>query len=403
MLFSLLRLLDTFVSTSNQDGYVEVEEISAKYEESFPDKENRYIFSELGKLMKHVFPSVQKKRLTIQKQAKRKREWVYTGIKFKVVYSADQCTNQHDSIQNNHVIHSVPGVENRANQFSLMDECWTKVPQNFKFIHGWTLIEPRTSDTNLPTSYEYHNDNVKCSNIRVTRELKISKDLNYTLHVAGKIVPAHIIPLSLKGSQTTNFKSLWTDLFSYCASVRLCTGFEVCVKKNTFDIKGNITGKTTQWHFRCEGDTEWREHYRHQAVDCDLILATNSKQQKFCNKCSCIKHRAIYKTLNPLSGHSTSPSKKKFKRESYMTEDEIQAKLNKEKTKRRKAEKRESYLREKIENGMKEFDEEDNKDFIQMFNLVEQESLNDDMKLFFKVQQENLGKKSSRGYRWHPK
>ena len=52
---------------------------------------------------------------------------------------------------------------------------------------------------------------------------------------------------------------------------------------------------------------------------------------------------------------------------------------------------------------MKEFDEKDNKDFIETFNLVEQESLNDDMKLFFKVQQENLGKKSSRGYRWHPK
>ena len=61
VLFSLLRLLDTFVSTSNQDGYIEVDQISAKYEESFPDKENRHIFSELGKLAKRVFPGVQKK------------------------------------------------------------------------------------------------------------------------------------------------------------------------------------------------------------------------------------------------------------------------------------------------------------------------------------------------------
>ena len=69
MLFSLLRLLDTFVSTRDQDGYVEVELISAKYEESFPDKESRYIFSELGKLMKRIFPGVQKKMFTIQKRA----------------------------------------------------------------------------------------------------------------------------------------------------------------------------------------------------------------------------------------------------------------------------------------------------------------------------------------------
>ena len=226
-----------------------------------------------------------------------------------------------------------------------------------------------------------HDHNVKCSNIRVTRELKISKDLNYILHVAGKIVPAYIIPLSLKVSQKISFKCLWTDLFSYCVSVRLCTGFKVYIKKNTLDIKGNITGKTTQWHFQCEGYSEWREHYTHQAVDCDLILARNSKQQKFCNRCSCIKHRAIYKTPNRISGHSTSPSKKKFLPESCMTEDEIQAKLNEENVKLIKAEKRESYLREKIENGIKEFDEEYNKDFIEMFNLVEQESLNDDMKL----------------------
>ena len=86
-----------------------------------------------------------------------------------------------------------------------------------------------------------------------------------------------------------------------------------------------------------------------------------------------------------------------------MSVDEKMAKLSEEKNRRRKAEKRESYLREKIEKGMKEFGEEDNKDFTDMMNLVEENKLDDDMKLFFKIRRENLGKKSSKGYRWHPK
>ena len=48
--------------------------------------------------------------------------------------------------------------------------------------------------------------------------------------------------------------------------------------------------------------------------------------------------------------------------------------------------------REKIEKGMKEFGEEDNKDFTDMMNLVEENKLDDDMKLFFKIQRENRGK-----------
>ena len=68
------------------------------------------------------------------------------------------------------------------------------------------------------------------------------------------------------------------------------------------------------------------------------------------------------------------------------------AKLSKEKNRRRKAEKRESYLRAKTEKGMKEFGEEDNKDFTDMMNLVEENKLDDDMKLFLKFKEKALGK-----------
>ena len=129
---------------------------------------------------------------------------------------------------------------------------------------------------------------------------------------------------------------------------------------------------------------------RPQAKNCDLLLLTNSKHQVLCNECSSIKHNSFYHRLQ-LSNSTTTSSNKKFKRESYMSVDEKLAKLSEETNRGRKAEKRESYLREKIEKGMKEFGEEDNKDFTDMMNLVE-ENMKDDMKLFFKIQRENLGK-----------
>ena len=50
-----------------------------------------------------------------------------------------------------------------------------------------------------------------------------------------------------------------------------------------------------------------------------------------------------------------------------MNDDEKAEKLQSEKVRRRKAEKREDYLRAKISRSMKEFGEDDNKDFTEMF------------------------------------
>ena len=61
------------------------------------------------------------------------------------------------------------------------------------------------------------------------------------------------------------------------------------------------------------------------------------------------------------------------------------------------------YLKKKINEGMKEFGETDNGDFNDMFSLIEEEELSEDMKIFYNVQKENLRKNSTKGYRWDPK
>ena len=62
-------LLSNFIVVS-KDRYSRVEEIYTSYEQVFPDKENRYVFSELGRLLKQVFPNAEK-RITVESEGKR--------------------------------------------------------------------------------------------------------------------------------------------------------------------------------------------------------------------------------------------------------------------------------------------------------------------------------------------
>ena len=86
-----------------------------------------------------------------------------------------------------------------------------------------------------------------------------------------------------------------------------------------------------------------------------------------------------------------------------MSKEELIHKLHEEKTRRLNAERRVDYWKDKIDNEMTTFVEEDHNDFLHMFKMVQKDSL-DDMKLFWEAQEKALLlQHKSKGYRWHPK
>ena len=130
------------------------------------------------------------------------------------------------------------------------DAIWTKIPESLKVDNGWITMESPDSDcTTSPEKYEsvYGNNKAKHQNTRVIRELKITKDLIFSLSVSGKQVPPRAIPLAVNGC-SGDIEALGR-LLPYCASLHLCTGFDVKVKKETFDQKGNVIGENTEWQF----------------------------------------------------------------------------------------------------------------------------------------------------------
>ena len=64
-----------------------------------------------------------------------------------------------------------------------------------------------------------------------------------------------------------------------------------------------------------------------------------------------------------------------------MSEEELQEKLSQELNRRKNAERRLDYLRQKVGEETKTFQGEDHKDFLHIFHSVEKESLSEDMKV----------------------
>ncbi len=127
-----------------------------------------------------------------------------------------------------------------------------------------------------------------------------------------------------------------------------------------------------------------------------------SVHEKMCPNCSAIKHNSYYKTLtleNPAIKEKTVAPQK---RETYMSNEELQGKLKQEKRKRINCERREQYKQDIIDN-MYTFSEEDSNDFEKMFGCIEDKELNPDMKQFWEAQKKAIEMKDGRGNRWHPK
>jgi hypothetical protein len=93
----------------------------------------------------------------------------------------------------------------------------------------------------------------------------------------------------------------------------------------------------------------------------------------------------------------------KMIRKSLMSKEELLQELKEEKRKRINTQRREAYLREKIEREMLEFVKEDNDDFVEIFQNVPDEKVPEDMKLLWQEQAKAVSATSATSRRWHPK
>lgn len=307
---------------------------------------------ELGKILAEVFPNLSR----VQKRINGERTWVY---KLSKINTHDQPTD--DSIH------------------------WENLP-DLTAEFGW-LLTNRADD---------HFEWVKmksqdlCDGQRIIYELTIYKDWTYTVKVNHREIAKETLGILALSSS----KRIVRSLFHVISASRECKGFPVPTNKVAKDIKGNTIGKTEEW--RNQSDCSVVLNLR--SITCRVLIQNNYSRgsSQICDECSRIKRNCT------ISCHENAKSALQT-RESYMSKEELQQKLQEEKVRRVNAERRVKYWRSKIENEMKTFVEEDHNEFVHMFQSVKKDSLDDDMKIFWEAQEKALQLNNSKGYRWHPK
>jgi hypothetical protein len=312
---------------------------------------------EIGRIVKRVFPTLRKSKISVKTMdGVTKRESVYQGIR---------------------VAELTPKLS--------WDDVKVYSPKSFLNTNQSKWIQSKASDECVEwinVSCEYSNGE------RLVRSLVVFSNLSYKFFIGPNEVKLEV------GDSTIVPCNHYLDgLFTYLLNIPICYGFAVEVDKKTTDQSGNVVGVTNRWS---NGE---HTSLCHRAVNCAYILSVH---EKMCPNCSAIKHNSYYKTLtleNPAIKEKTVAPQK---RETYMSNEELQGKLKQEKRKRVNCERREQYKQDIIDN-MYTFSEEDSNDFEKMFGCIEDKELNPDMKQFWEAQKKAIEMKDGRGNRWHPK
>ena len=338
--------------------HITLREIREKYMNVCPDKENILTEEEFGRLLRKVYGTAikRKRRTTTNNLTKqKKRTWVYLNI-------AASGTSDESNYRPNLEQYTPP-------------QAWMPGIHTQHYVE-WLLCT------------EYLEDQQ-----RVFKQVRIFKDFSFEVAVNRQKVP----------NESFGFEKLQTqqDLDSFFQLVFIaspCGGFPVMTPKCSRNMKGEMVGKSVSW--ASVKDKNMNE-LRHRSLNCHGLLrvCSTSPNQKTCESCSSIKHNSVHN----LNKASENDSASKYKKESFMSTEEKQAKLNRMKVDLKNARRREQQLRNKIVSDMLTYDESDHQDFNLMFEKIKYEELSEDMKLFWEEQHKTLQAKSSKGYRWHPK
>ena len=338
-------------------SFTPMKAILEDYKNNYPEKENIDLpASEMGVILKEVFPDATR----VQRRVNGCRSWLYPVVK----------SNSNDPQQS----HSADVIR------------WEDLAK-FTAELGWQLSD----QTDQYFEWMKTQSQDVCNGNRVLQEVKIFKDWTFTVYVnSRKITKETLANLELQSS-----RKMTRYLFGVLDKYNMCKGFLVPSKQISKDARGNVTGTTEEW---CSREAE-AVQFHLRSTTCQVLIKDGYKRSSslLCDSCSRLKRNSSVTCAKEGTKAATK------KRESFMSEEELREKLHQEQTRRRNAERRLKYSREKVEQEMKAFGDEDHKEFLHMFRGVELESVGDDMKIFWEVQGQVLTQKNPKGHRWHPK
>ena len=157
-------------------------------------------------------------------------------------------------------------------------------------------------------------------NQRIVISIEVTAEAGFKIRVGPNQLPQYIADALQPSKEELFSKEVLQNFFTFIRNCNICSGFAVATNK----VSRSQTGKTIGKPFMFKGITTAEPVQKHMSIDCEALIVQFTGNAKMCKNCSKIKHNCG-KALNQTFTEETPFSK--FKRESYMTNDEKSKKL----------------------------------------------------------------------------
>lgn len=245
----------------------------------------------------------------------------------------------------------------------------------------------------------YRREKVEFNGQRVSLELMVDMSLTeggpwskFKLRSRGFLTDLEEIIGSEINIIDLHFTDQVQQVIQYLDSSFICRGIPLEEDESIITINPNLTGQFTDL-----SDSTLKRETRAFSMKCQVISTGTDSQCKHCKGLKKVnnKRKSRKEKRPPLP--ATNCNKR------FLSKDEVVEQLKEESRKRRNAESREIYWKEKFASEALELTNEDQTDLKKIFTMVKSEDVPADMVCLWEQQAHILQSNCPQGYRWHPK
>lgn len=228
---------------------------------------------------------------------------------------------------------------------------------------------------------------------RLTLELSVdlppSSDPVYHISSHGCVTDLGTV-LKINSSTAKSFPDHISCILQCLDKVPICLGFVLEKEDTVTTLSPYITGQ-----LRDLSDSGKEPETRVFSTTCQIICSSGEQ----CKNCCRLKAVNKQRQKRISCRQSIAPNCNKR----FLSREELVDQLKQEQLRRRNAEMREKYWREKFNSESLVVDDEDHTDLFSIFKVTKQEHIPEEMACLWEQQRKMLETTSKHGYRWHPK
>jgi len=276
-----------------------------------------------------------------------------------------------------------------VNEFHLGEQLWKSLPNECP--KNWSCKMPSSEIIDFCKIQDVRKDSMELVLMITARNSLegISISIRY---IGGEVTP---VILGIWPTNIVQDCNELQQLFTFMENSILCHGVELEASASEINDITDKNGKTMSTIHRIYESSSSDTHHFITSTKC-LVIAND---EGHCNECAYVSRKHQIKHEWRVEKEVDLKCNNR-----YLSNKEMKCKIELQKKKLRAAEEKVRRLRLKLQEEMWLVDEEDHRDYCQMFEMVNDKNpVPDGLNILFEEQKKQLNTKSKNGHRWHPR